>query len=284
MSRRVAVALAAVRPRSLPDLRSLFLACRPSRRFLIGAGVLAAACPLSYALARETPLFSVSGVEVSGVPKPVAAAIRESLQPLAGESLVALDPDEVEARLRTIPSVRDVAVDRSFPHTLSVRARAEEPLAVIRNGERGWLVARNGRVMQEIRPRARAHLPRIRTRPASSPVPGTKLTSSDGRAALAVLRAVPPKFPLRILYVRGSGAELVLVVEGWMHLRLGSVAALGRKLAAAAAVLASLSPEERDAVSYLDVSVPGRVVAGSSAKPKSDGLGLREEGPAKVGD
>ncbi|MDQ3867582.1 MAG: FtsQ-type POTRA domain-containing protein [Actinomycetota bacterium] len=280
MSRRAAVVLAAARPPDIPNLSSLLLACRPSRRSLIGAGVLAAVFAVSYALARETPLFAVSGVEVRGVPRPVVAAIRESLRPLAGESLVGLDPDEVEARLRTIPSVRDVAVDRSFPHTLSVRARAEAPLAVIRQGERAWLVARSGRVMQEVRPRARAHLPRVRARLGSPLVPGTKLTSSDGRAVLAALRSVPPKFPLRILYVRGSGTDLVFVVEGWMQLRLGSAAAAGAKLAAAAAVLASLSPDELEVVSYLDVSVPDRVVVAVTSEPESEGLDFGEESPA----
>lgn len=273
---RVAVALAAAHSSRVPELLGLLLAHRPSRRSVVVVGAVASVFAFTYALARQTPVFALSAVEVSGAPGPVAAEIREALRPLAGESLVALDPGEVEARLRRLPSVGDVAVDRAFPHTLAVSARSEEPLAVVRDGQQAWVVARSGRVMLDIPPHAKAHLPRIRVARAGPLAPGEKLTSSDTRSALVVLRAAPARFPVRILYARVRHGEVVLVAAGWVEVRIGSVAAAGRKLAAAAAVLESLSPSDRARAAYVDASLPRRVVVGSR-KLESEGLGLADE-------
>jgi cell division septal protein FtsQ len=280
MSRRVAVALAAVRPTGVPRLPAPPSFGRPSRRALARAGAVALACVAAYAAARGTSLFAVQTIELAGAPPAIAAEAREALRPLEGESLVALDPDDVERRLRAVPSVRAAEVDRAFPHTLAVSVEPERPLAVVRQGGEAWLVAETGRVVAEVRPHARPALARIRVRLTRTPSPGETLADPAAGAGLEALRAVPRRFPLRVLFARVEEDGVTLVLQGWLELRLGEPIDLRAKLLAGRAVIRTLTPEERAGIAYLDVTEPERVVARDKSQPESETLGLPAEVPA----
>jgi cell division protein FtsQ len=250
----LAARLPSVRPAlSLPALR------RPTRRELVAAVAVAAAFVLAYVAARETSLFAVREVEVTGAPPDVVGEVRTVLEGKVGESLVSLDAAELEQRLRRLPMVRSATVDRAFPRELVVVVAAERPLAVVREGARAWVVAASGRVVREIEPNGRPRLPRIRARVSEDVRPGDTLAGPDVRAGLELLRAMPERFPARILVVDAGDSGVDAVVSGWLEVRLGPPVDLRAKLVAAGAVLRSLSPEERAAVEYLDASLPGRV-------------------------
>jgi cell division protein FtsQ len=238
---------------------------------------------LGYLAARETAMFAVRTLEIEGASRAVAADIREALRDTEGQSLVALDPGEVEARIERIPAVRFASVDRSFPHKLSVLIVSEKPLALLRVGDQGWIVSADGRVLREVEPRAHPRLPRIRL-PQGTPLePGARLRHPDARRPLALLAALSPSFPARPLAAESKSGELSLVVDGWVRIRLGDANRLEQKLAAAAAVLRSLSSEERAGLSYLDASVPERVVAGPKSQPVSESLEFGLEDPENKG-
>ena len=91
----------------------------------------------------QTPLFAVAARSRSRAP--VARSARTSaraLAPLDGESLVALDPDEVERdALERCPSVALRARRPRLPaHARDRRRQPERPLAVVRVGEKRWIV------------------------------------------------------------------------------------------------------------------------------------------------
>jgi cell division protein FtsQ len=237
---------------------------RLSRRTLVvglaGAVVLA----LAYVAARETPFFAVRTVEVAGASPEVDAQVRAALASAVGTSLVALDAADVEARVDAIPWVRTARADRAFPHTLSVRVRLERALAVIRDGERAWLVSETGRVLTEMEPSARARLPRIRTEPVGPLRVGRTIADGAVRTTLSVVRAIPPRFPERVLYADVAGGSATLMLPGGVELRLGPPQDAAPKLRAAAAVLAALERDEREAIVYVDVSVPEHAVVGQT--------------------
>jgi cell division protein FtsQ len=243
----------------------------PSARALALAGILVALLGAAYAVARETAVFAVETVEVTGASPEVEAAARKALAGVVRDSLVALDPADVERRLERIPLVRLASVDRSFPHGLTVRIVGERPLALLRAGSKGWIVSADGRVLREADPRAHPRLPRIRLPADTSLSPGETVHAVGPRLALRLLAALPPRFPARPISAESEGGEASLVVEGWIKVRLGTAIRLEEKLAAAAAVLRSLTPEERAALAYLDASVPERVTAGAKPQPESEG-------------
>src|SRR5262249_47798648 len=95
--------------RALPSGRSL----------LVGFAIVLGAVGL-YALARETPMFSVQQIEVVGAPPPVAAHVRAALSPIEGTSLLGLSSAEIDRRLAQLPDVVAGSYNREFPHTLRV--------------------------------------------------------------------------------------------------------------------------------------------------------------------
>jgi cell division protein FtsQ len=255
-------ALAFVRAPSLP-----LPTRRPPARALVVAAAVAAIVALGYIVSRETPLFALRDVEVRDATPEVAKDVRPILADLRGASLVALDGGELERRLRSVPSVRAASVDRAFPHTLEVRITPERPLAVVRDGPRAWLVAESGRVVRSVAVDARPHIPRIRVERTSVPRLGATLADAPTAAALAVLRALPTRFPGSVLYAAVSDGEAELVLRDGPAIRLGLPLDLERKLEAARAVLATIAEDERAAIAYLDVSVPERVVAANDPQP-----------------
>jgi cell division protein FtsQ len=273
MGRRLALAVARARPLkapvafpsvSLPALRA------PSRRELAVAALVLIVLGLGYVGARFTPLFAVGSITVAGGPPEVAREVRASLDDVVGTSLVALDADEVERRVAALPSVLSADVDRAFPHDLAVVIEAERPLAVVRRGEHAWVIAETGRVIRELEGTPGPRLPRLRVRQDVSLRPGAAITGEDARAALDLLRALPRRFPVRILWVRASEGSVTAVVSGWVELRLGQPIDLEAKLAAAAAVLRSLPEEERAEMGYLDVAVPQRPVGALKSQVESE--------------
>src|SRR5438094_2132132 len=111
-------ASAAVLP--FPDagrLRSLTLArVLPSGRALLLGFALLGAGALAYVGARETSVFALRSIEISGAPPRVAAHVRTALEPLAGRTLLAVNRGEVERRVAGLSDVAGVSFDRDFPH------------------------------------------------------------------------------------------------------------------------------------------------------------------------
>lgn len=250
------------------------------RRLLWYALALLAAVALAYLAARETSAFAFRSVELTGVEGRVAKDARKALRTLQGESLVALDPDEVEALLRSVPTIRDATVDRAFPHTLAVRVEPERPLAVLEDGKRAWLVAETGRVIAPLEPGGRPRLPRLVADVPKPPSVGGSLAGAGMAETLAALAAVPRRFPGGVASAEGGPSGLVLTLKTGLELRLGEPVDPGAKLAAAAAVLRALPAEELALYDYVDASVPARVVAGSDPEPSSETLGSSAELPA----
>lgn len=262
-------------------------ALRPSAGMLAGRrrvlwyalGALAAAA-LFYAGARETSAFAFRSVELGGAEGAVAQDVRKALRTLEGESLVVLDPDDVEALLRSVPSIRDATVDRAFPHTLSVRVEPERPLAVLEDRRRAWLVAESGRVIAAVEPGGRPKLPRLVADVPKPPAVGGTLAGARMPETLAALAAVPRRFPGGVASAEGGASGLVLTLESGLEVRLGEPVDAEAKLAAAAAVLRALPPEELALLAYVDASVPARVVAGSDPEPSAESSELATELPA----
>lgn len=251
------------------------------RRRVLGYALVAlVGAALLYAGARETSAFAFRSVELEGARGAVAEDVRKALRTLEGESLVALDPGDVESLLRSLPAVRDARVDRAFPHTLSVVVEPERPLVVLEDGGRAWVVAESGRVIAAVEPGARPRLPRLLAEVAEPPPVGASLGGIQMSETLAALAAIPKRFPGGVASAERGEAGLVLTLDTGLEVRLGEPVDAEAKLAAAAAVIRALPDEELALYGYVDASVPARVVAGSEPQPSSDGLEFDDELPA----
>jgi cell division protein FtsQ len=229
---------------------------------LAGAAVVLG---LLYLAARQTSLFAVRTLEISGAPPAVRAEVARAADGYLGTSLVSLDGDELLRRLEALPTVRSLRYDRAFPHTLRLFVVPEEPAAVVRSGRDAWLVSVRGRVLRKLPRATSSDLPRIRIN-GDALSPGELLEEHSVRLALLAVSALPGDFPIAVRRVKARAGRITLVLRGGAEVRLGSRSGLPLKLAAAARVLASLSEEERSTLGYLDLTVPDRVVAADDSQ------------------
>jgi cell division protein FtsQ len=223
---------------------------------LLGAGS-------AYVVARETSVFAVRTIDVSGAPPPVALQVRHALQDDLGTSLLRIDLARARTTLTSMPTVLDVSFDRAFPHTLRVVVVPERAVAVIRQGASSWLVSAHGRVIASLMHGARAALPRIWIGKGLSFTVGAQVDATLLPALQAVTPLAEMRFPARITAVRTTKGELTLELRSGVEVRLGDQHDVPLKLAVAANVLPLIDSSTR----YVDVSVPDRPVSGTDLNP-----------------
>lgn len=234
---------------------------------MVGLGLLLCV-PLVYWAARTGPFFAIRAIEVEGAPPALSREIRATLESVSGRSLVALDGDEVVARVEALPQVADASYDRSFPHTLVIRVRREVGRAVLRQGRSSWLVSTRARVVRRVPHGAHAGLPRIWVQRSLAVRIGATLTDPAVRRSvrsLGPLRQSP--LPVAVHAVDARSALVFKLARG-IELRLGDVSDLDLKLAVAAKVLAVLPAPIQGQALFLDVTVPERPVVGSTLNSK----------------
>jgi len=240
----------------------------PSGRVLALAFGLLTAGLLAYLGARETSVFAVQSIRISGAPPRVASHVRAALAPLERRSLVGLDRNAVERRLSSLPDVAAATVDRDFPHTLRVAVIPAHSIAVLRRGPSAWIVSSDSRVIRTASRLASPKLPRIWVRRAATVDQGAAVGDTDAARAIAALAtARRARFTARIATVRATDHELTFVLASGLELRFGDAVDLPLKLA----VVRRLLPLVQGASSYVDVTVPERPVADENPQVSTSG-------------
>ena len=177
---------------------------------------------------------------------------------MLGTNLLALDGRALERRAEALPTVVSVSYDRAFPHTLRIRVVPERTVAVLHRGTETWLVSARGRVVERVPTGTDPALARIWVPRKADVEVGAFLPPEGGGTAARTLAAAS-RFPARIATVSLAHGELVFRLHSGLELRLGDPNDVRLKLAIARQALAQLPA----GATYVDVSVPGRPVAGS---------------------
>jgi cell division septal protein FtsQ len=239
----------------------------PSARSLgVGVALVLVAVGL-YGLARGTSMFAVERVEIQGASPRLAAQLRTFLHRYDGHSLVALSADEVEQRLRGLPTVRYAVADRDFPHTLRLRVTPEQPVAVLRRGPDAWLVSGRGRVIGALARAGAPRLPRIWLPVTTDIAVGAFLADQRGSlAARSLSTFVGSGFSPQIAFVKAVDGQLTLGLRSGLEVRLGPPVDLRLKIAVARGLLPTLAVPSAGGPDYLDLAVPERPVAGREAQ------------------
>ena len=260
-------AVALPRPPRVLGVSRLANALPSGRALALGFALLAVGV-LAYLGARESSLFAVRSIRITGAPPRVASHVRAALAPLEGRSLVGLNRDAVERRLFALPDVAAATVDRDFPHTLRVAVIPAHSIAVLRQGSSAWIVSSDGRVIRTAGRFESPKLPRIWVRREATVDTGAAVGDADAAQAVAALAvARRSRFTARIAAVRATGDELTFVIPGGLELRFGDAGELPLKLAVAERLL----PLVGGTASYIDLTVPERPVAGRNPQVSTSG-------------
>jgi cell division protein FtsQ len=231
----------------------------PSGRSLLLAFALLGGVLLSIVVARETSLFGVRTIEVTGANGIVQRQVEHALAGREGKSLVGLDLGAARIDVAALPTVAAVEFDRAYPHTLRVTVVPERPVAVVRQGADAFVVSERGRVIAHVERTAQPTLARIWVSKEVRLEPGEHVEGDVKTAVRAVAPLAGVDFPSRVVSVTTTDG-LTLRLRSGLELRLGDTSDVDLKLAVAGRVLRLLPA----GAGYLDVSVPDRPVAGTA--------------------
>jgi cell division protein FtsQ len=231
----------------------------PTRRSIaVGLGILGLALG-GYLLARETSMFAISRIEVSGGSPRVARQVHGVLAPLGGTSLVGLDGAAVLRKVDALPTVVRASYDRAFPHMLRITVVPERPAAILRRGSESWLVSVRGRVMENLPSRAAPRLPRIWVSTHTPVHLGGRVAATAATTARAA--GLAGRFASRVASVTDTNGMLEFHLWSGLDVLLGDGGDVKLKVAVAQRVLPALAAGS----TYLDVSIPGRPVSGTGS-------------------
>jgi cell division protein FtsQ len=221
--------------------------------------------PLGYWILANSSAFAVSSVPVSGGGAIVSAEVQHAAAgAVRGRSLLQVDAGDVARAVERLPYVRTATVDRSFPHTLSIRITTYHAAATVKSGKSAFLISDDGRVLSRGGPEG-GDLPVIRVAGRLALAPGARVRHGAVATALDVLRSLPGSFTRRVGHLHKlttDGSGIVAVIGRGLQLRLGSSDQLDLKLRVAVRVLRSMQSATRSALAYVDVTVPGRPALG----------------------
>jgi len=249
-------------PRSRTVTRVDLSGLLPSTRSLLACLAAVAIGLSSFFVARNTGAFAVRTIAVEGAPPAVERQVRAVLADQAGVSLLRLDRGAVRRRVESVPAVAGVTLDRAFPHTLRLVVVPEEPVAVVRQGAKAWLLSARGRIVQSVDPRARRGMTRVWI-PRTTHVTVGGFLPANHATAVARALALAGTFPAHIVRASLRIDGLRFVLRNGLELRLGDPTDIRLKLAIARRMLHVVHADS-SSTGYLDVSVPDRPVAGAA--------------------
>jgi cell division protein FtsQ len=147
-----------------------------------------------------TGVLGVHDVEVTGTSRLDPAEVRSVAAIEAGTPLARLDTGAVADRLRRLPVVRTVAVERSWPRGVTIRVQERTAAAVQARGQAFALVDREG-----------VEFAQVQRRPAGLPLVSAPVDAGPPalRAALDVLDQLTGPVRGQVRQVRAATAEQV---------------------------------------------------------------------------
>jgi cell division protein FtsQ len=252
------------------QLRAALPRLRLPGPILLGVIAFVAVLGISFFWLRDSGLFAVKKVTVTGVSSTQGEQVRSALTAAAEEmSTLHVHKQDLDDAVRGFSSVAGLKVQADFPHGMRIEVIERRPIAIVSLGGQNVPVGANGRLMRGLR--ADQPLPTIK---ATRLAAGDRVSDPGAVGAVNVLAQAPQQLRRRVerAYVGQKG--LTLEVRDGPELIFGTSVAANAKWMAAARVLAE--PSAAGAV-YLDVRVPGRVAAGGLAEvpePGTDPLAL----------
>lgn len=221
------------------------------------AGALAALAGLygAWLWVRDSPVFAVQSVQVSGLGGASAARARSSLEQAARQmSTIHVDVGRLRAALAPYATVSGLRVNTEFPHGVQIAVTEQLPVMALVVDGRRLPVAPNGLVLRgPLSPSA--SVPDVA---ASATPPGGVVREASQVRALELLDIAPPALRGRVWRVADAAQGLTAYLHSGPQVLFGDTSRLHAKWISAARVLAD--PSSRGS-RYVDVRIPERPAA-----------------------
>lgn len=209
----------------------------------------------SVALYRSD-VFVVEDTQVVGNARLTPDDVRAAAAVPTGTTLLRVRVGEIKDRLLANAWVAEASVTRDFPHTLRLRVRERQPVAIVDlGGTKLWLIDGEGTMLAQQTPETSMTLVAIRDIVGLTPTAGRKTDSEELRNALAVLEGVSEELRRSVRSVSAASIERTsLITSDDVEILVGPAEDLERKDAIARRILA----EQQGKVVYVNVRTPER--------------------------
>jgi cell division protein FtsQ len=231
---------------------------RHLRRGLLGAAALLLLLTGSYLFLRDSSVFEIRDVTVTGVSGPDAPEVESTLKRAAGDmTTLNVSGEELRKAVHRFPTVAAVEVDRDLFHAVTLTVREKRPVAVVEDGGRRVPLAADGRLLEGATPPD--DVPTLKVGGVTSDVVRGRKNGQLVRLVAAAPQALRRRAAKALL---DGETGLTLEMNRGPALYFGNADDLHAKWRAVARVLAD--PSSRGAT-YIDVRVPERAAAGGLA-------------------
>lgn len=194
----------------------------------------------------QSPVFSVTSIEISGVVASGAERVVLEAGVEKGVPLISIDTASVEDAIEADPRVVSASVSRSWPQTVVVEVEERFPVAWVVSPAGSVHVAADG-VVIEVGSRP-DQAPMVRTFTQEALSPGEATTDSVVLGGIEFLDALRADLAVGAV-VDATGGELTATIAGF-RVRLGFPSEMSSKAAVLAAVVDS-EPEEGSEITLL---------------------------------
>ncbi|MGI8558026.1 MAG: cell division protein FtsQ/DivIB [Solirubrobacteraceae bacterium] len=228
---------------------------RRHRIKLAGALVALASLGGAWLWVRDSPVFAIQRVQVSGVFGASAGQVRSRLEDAARSMTTThIDTGRLRAAVAPYAAVVGLKVDTQIPHGVRIAITEQPPVMALVVGGQRLPVAPNGLLLRG-RLAASAAVPDV----ATSSVPsGGVLRDPSQLRALELLDIAPPALRARLWRVGETPQGLTAFVRGGPQIFFGDPSRLHAKWASAAQVLGDAGSR---GARYIDVRAPERPAA-----------------------
>lgn len=210
-----------------------------------------------------TDALSVSDVTIKGN----SSLPTEYLRGLSGvdsyENLLTLPARVLDKNLRMNPWISDVDIEKKFPHTLIIRVKEREPLAVVDYEGACFLVDKEAFVLGKVEAHQYEALPRINGGSARIPSIGLRLPSGAVSDCVEVIGEMPTFIRSEMRFADPfSEKGLVFSLRTGYEIIYGEKADYKKKNELVKVIAGEIQRNKRD-IAYLDVRVVDCPVVGT---------------------
>jgi cell division protein FtsQ len=210
---------------------------------------------------RDSPLVSVRHVHIRGVHGVGARAIEHTLSDAAKQmSTMDVNLGALRSALAAYPQVRQLHVQSSFPHSISITAVEQLPVATLLVGSERTALAADGVVLGPSFVSSR--LPVI----DGSELPQKRVTEAQTKAYLTILGAAPAPLERLLSRIFTSQKGITVQARNGMLIYFGDATRPHAKWLSFTRVLTAPSAA---GATYIDVRLPERPAAGMPGEDTS---------------
>lgn len=205
-------------------------------------------------VALWSPLLKVKNVELEGGSHTTSAEVERAAGLGDEDNLLFVSSTDVTERVRTLPWVKSVKVDRLLPNTVRIRIVERDPAMVLTTESSSWTLDGSGRVLEH--GGEGRGLPVLAASGLDAPDPGETITSLSVKAAVRALGSMPDGLSEKVKAAFAPTSERIsFMLDGELLVRYGAAEELRDKHEVVMALLDEMHQQGTTA-GYIDVRVP----------------------------